>query len=1078
MNYRLGLDIGITSVGWAVLEHDSSEEPFRIADLGVRIFDRAEHPKDGSALALPRREARSSRRRIRRHRHRLERIKALLESQGIITIEKLQEVYHGSKELTDIYELRCLGLDNLLTQEEWARVLIHLAQRRGFKSNRKKEIKENKKEKNEDGKLLAAVRDNQALMQEKNYRTIGEMFYRDDKFSLNKRNKSELYSHTVGREQILDEIAQLFTAQRRLGNSYAGEKVEQLYTDIVSRQRSFDEGPGTPSPYAGNLIERMRGKCTFEKEEPRAAKACYSFELFNLLQKINSLRIDDKNSASRPLNKEERQLLIQSAHEKADIKYTDLRKKLQLSPEQRFNTLSYGRDDVEEIEKKNKFNYLKAYHDIRIALDKVSKGRIKQLPVEHIDMIGEILTLYKNEDRITSKLRKTGLTEYDIEELLSLSYSGFGRLSLKAIKNILPYLQEGHIYSEASTLAGYNFRGHDNVVKQMYLPANNEQLQDITNPVVRRAVSQTIKVINAVIRKYGSPQLICIELSREMGKNFFDRKRIEKQIKENTDLNDAVRNKIIEYGHLNPTGLDIVKMKLWQEQDGRCAYSGEPISIQDLFDAGIADVDHIIPYSVSFDDSYANKVLVKSSENRQKGNLLPLEYMKNNPNKQEKFIVWVNTNVRNFRKQQRLLKKTITEEDRNKWKERQLNDTKYISRFMLNYIRDYLEFAPAENIGKRKVISVNGNITAYMRKRWGLKKDRLAGDLHHAQDAVVVACVTEGMIQKITRYSQYCEAKNNRSHFVDYETGEVIDTLRNRFGADFVEPWDNFKIEMVSRLSDDPALRIDAYKLDNYLDLKDIKPIFISRMPNRKNKGAAHQETIRSSRLTGEGLVVSKINITKLKLDADGEIANYYNPKSDMRLYNALKNRLQQFNGNGEAAFKEPVYKPAAPGKTISPVKKVKVIDKSNLNVAVGKGVAANGDMLRIDVFKKGDGYYWVPIYVADTVKETLPNKACVHSKPYELWKEMDDNDFIFSLYPNDLIRFIPNNGEEAFMYYIKAGISTASITVESHDRSQSIPSLGVKTLKILEKWNVDVLGNRTLVKNEKRQYYPGQTTR
>lgn len=1074
MNYRLGLDIGITSVGWAVLEHDSSEEPFRIIDLGVRIFNRAENPKDGSALALPRREARGSRRRIRRHRHRLERIKTLLYNHKIITTEKLQDLYHGTKKLSDIYELRCQGLDRQLTQEEWARVLIHLSQRRGFKSNRKNDPKE----KSDDGRLLAAVKDNQILMQEKGYRTVGEMLYHDEKFTHHKRNKTESYAHTVGRDQVLEEIAILFEAQRDLGNLYATEEIEELYLGIVSRQRSFDEGPGAPSPYAGNLIERMRGKCTFEKEEPRAAKASFSFELFNLLQRINSLRIESIGKTSRALNKEERQLLVQMAHEKPDMNFSHIRKELNLENDQRFNLLTYGQEGPDEIEKKSKFNYLKSYHAIRKSLDKVNKGRIKQLTTDQLNTIGEVLTLYKNEDKIVSELAKAGLNQYDIEELLPLSYRGFGRLSLKAINSILPHLQEGHVYSDAVTLAGYNFRGHDNVPKQMFLPANNEQLQDITNPVVRRAISQTIKVINSVIRKYGSPQLICVELSREMGKNFFDRKRIEKRIKENTDNNDAIRNKIIEYGHTNPSGLDIVKMKLWEEQDCMCAYSGDKILIQDLFDAGVADVDHIIPYSISFDDSYANKVLVKSSENRQKGNLLPLEYMKNDPQKQERFIVWVNNNVRNYRKQQRLLKKVVTEDDRNKWKERQLNDTKYISRFMLNYIKDYLEFAPAESIGKRRVIAVNGSITAYMRKRWGLKKDRLAGDLHHAQDAVVVACVTNGMIQKITRYSQYCEARYSRLKFVDYDTGEVIETLRERFGVNFIEPWDNFKIELESRLSADPALRIEAYRLDNYSDMKEIRPIFISRMPNRKSRGAAHQETIRSPRLAEEGLVVSRVDITKLKLDGDGEIANYYNPDSDKKLYQALKSRLQQFNGNAEAAFKEPFYKPAAPGKTPSPVKKVKIIDKSNLNVAVGSGVAANGDMLRIDVFKKEDGYYWVPVYVADMVKETLPNKACVHTKPYELWKEMDDKDFIFSLYPNDLIRYEQNNGTEAFMYYVKAGISTASITVETHDRSNSIPSLGVKTLKSLEKWNVDVLGNRTKINKEKRQYYPGQLVR
>ena len=93
LNYRIGLDIGIASVGWAVLENNSHDEPFRIIDMGVRIFDTAEQPKTGASLAAPRREARSARRRLRRRGHRLERIKKLFEAEGLIDIEEFEARY-------------------------------------------------------------------------------------------------------------------------------------------------------------------------------------------------------------------------------------------------------------------------------------------------------------------------------------------------------------------------------------------------------------------------------------------------------------------------------------------------------------------------------------------------------------------------------------------------------------------------------------------------------------------------------------------------------------------------------------------------------------------------------------------------------------------------------------------------------------------------------------------------------------------------------------------------------------------------------------------------------------------------
>lgn len=166
---------------------------------------------------------------------------------------------------------------------------------------------------------------------------------------------------------------------------------------------------------------------------------------------------------------------------------------------------------------------------------------------------------------------------------------------------------------------------------------------------------------------------------------------------------------------------------------------------------------------------------------------------------------------------------------------------------------------------------------------------------------------------------------------------------------------------------------------------------------------------------------------------------------------------------------------------------------KSNLNVPVngGKGVADNGSMVRIDVFgveERGKtAYYFVPIYVADTVKKILPNKASVAFKPYGEWKEMDEKDFLFSLYPNDLI-YVESKRDislkaakgstlakerkqkEALVYYRAAGISVAAISVINNDNTYGVSNLGIKTLQSIRKCIVDVLGNVAFVTKEKRQ--------
>ena len=159
-----------------------------------------------------------------------------------------------------------------------------------------------------------------------------------------------------------------------------------------------------------------------------------------------------------------------------------------------------------------------------------------------------------------------------------------------------------------------------------------------------------------------------------------------------------------------------------------------------------------------------------------------------------------------------------------------------------------------------------------------------------------------------------------------------------------------------------------------------------------------------------------------------------------------------------------------------------------------GKGSANNDSMIRIDVFHvEGDGYYFVPIYVADTLKPELPNRACVAYKPLAEWKEMKDEDFLFSLYPNDLFRVthrrglkltkaqkdssLPDSYETTseMLYFITANISVASISGRNHDNSYLISGLGIKTLESLEKYTVDVLGRYNPVKKEKRQTFSGK---
>lgn len=1103
-HYTLGLDIGIASIGWAVLGNDEDGTPNRIIDLGVRIFDKAEVENTGESLAAPRRDARSARRRLRRHRHRLERIRYLLVQQGVLTQEEMTHLYDKS-DMVSPYQLRTEGLDRLLNAREFSKVLIHLAQRRGYQSNSTAEEAKNEKE---NGIIKSAILENQQRMERGGYRTIGEMMYRDAAFweTINgiryhcTRNKAGDYRFTVDRASILAEVSILFEAQRRLGSPWASVEMEDAYTAILSGQRSFDEGPGNDShgnesPFRKAMSHNV-GNCTLIPTEPRAARADYTAEYFKLLQDLNHMRLVD-NSGSHPLTQQQRALLEEMAFRSANLTYGQLRKKLGLSDEVRFAGLYYGEDTIEKAEKR-KWPQMQSYHKIRTALDKVSKDAIQTLTQDQLDAIGEILTAYKADAARIEHLQSAGIPKEYYKALLTLSFSKYGKLSCCAMRKLIPFLQQGMRYDEACREVYQDHRTKEASEKKQRLSLND--IDEITNPVVRRAVSQTIKVVNAVVRIYGKPDAVRIELAREMHHSIKERNRMKKRQEENREKNEQVKAQILETKPgTRVTGLDIVKFKLYQEQDGICLYSGKPMEIERLYEPGYADVDHIIPYSRCFDDSYSNKVLVLASENRQKGNRTPYEYFGADEQRWHEFSVRVGASVRDFKKRQKLLNTSFGEEQGKDFIQRNLNDTQHITRVVYNFLRNNLSFADSA-YAKAPVQAVNGAVTAMLRGRWGIEKIRGDGDLHHCKDAVVIAATSRSMVQRLTNY--YKEEERlfmGKTHFVDPATGEVLTRkeFQQRFAPKFPQPWDRFREELEARLDPiDPIEAVMSLHLSTYEPEDEIAPVFVSHMPKHTVTGAAHEETIRSRTETG---TVVKTALTSLKLDKNGEIEGYYNPQTDPRLYQALVERLKKFGGDGAKAFAEPFYKPKKDGTPGPRVDKVKIERKSSLSVSTGRGVADNGEMIRMDVFrvpnerKPDDSYYFVPIYVADTKKATLPSKAVVGKKPPEAWKQMKPEHFLFSIFKGDLIYVESKKGislalakeavgektiqvKSGLFYFCGADISDGSIKIETHDRRYYKKSLGIKELKAFEKRQVEVLGEVRKVKlPEKRLEFRGR---
>ena len=1063
MKYTIGLDIGIASVGWAVINNDKS----RIENLGVRIFKKAEEA-DGKSLNLARREARGTRRRLRRKATRMRKIKELFIKYGLISKEELDKLYVATDTTIDVWELRYLGLDQLLDRKDWARVLTHIAKRRGYKSNRKSD-----EEDKEVGKLSKGTIENKKILEEKGYRTIGEMFYKDDKFENAKRNKAGEYNNTVLRSMLIEEISILFEMQRKYGSKFANKEFEKEYLYVVTMQKEFI----TPE-----LLEKMLGRCTFEKDEPRAPKNSYTFERFMLLQKVNNLKMD-LNGEKIELSPEDKIQLVNLAYEQAEIKYSQIRKKFNLPNEVKFVDLNYRlnkkkkdkeyteEDTIKEVEDK-RFVKLEGWHKIKSELKKINQEEkfnlIKENP-EIQNILADALVRNKTDETIKEYLKDKNIDESLLEAVLNINFTKFGHLSYKAMNKIIPELEKGLTYDKACEMAGYEFKGKLNEL-QYKLPPVSELDEEILNPVVLRAVSQTRKVVNAIIDLYGSPKAIYIETARELSKSFDERRYIELKQKENFDNNEKLKNYIKETFNIEPKPFDLVKMKLWKEQGGKCAYSLKPIPAERLFEENYVQVDHIIPFSRCFNDSYNNKVLVLTDENQKKKERTPYEYFGEEEQRWHSFEEFVNLTYKfNTRKKENLLIKKFDENKSKEWIERNINDTKYISRFMYNYIANNLKFADSEL--KRKVYTINGQATSILRHYWGLKKDREESDKHHAQDAVVIACATNENIKKVSDY------KKRKELYVN----DKLDDIDTR--TKIKEPWPNFREEVLARMeyydNNGELYSLKYGKFWNYddVDIEKIKPIFVSRMPERKITGKAHKDTMRSQKFIKKGY-----NFTVVKKDLKSiskqEIESIVHNKeyealylSDKTMYDDIYEKMKDANFKADKAFAEEYRKHSKNGNAPI-VRSIKVPSMGTAGVKLkNNSLAENASMVRVDVFESKNKYYLVPIYVSDFAKKGLPNKAIVAYKDEEEWVEMtNEYNFKFSLYPNDLVKIKKKNEKEFFGYYTSTHRRTGAINLISVNGEIKIEGIGVKTLEVFEKYNVDILGNISKIKKEKRE--------
>ncbi|WP_301011085.1 type II CRISPR RNA-guided endonuclease Cas9, partial [Helicobacter sp. UBA3407] len=799
-----------------------------LKDCGVRIFTKAENPKNGDSLAAPRREARGVRRRLARRKARLNAIKRLLCKEFGLNLSdylandgELPKAYQTSKEHKSPYELRTLALSQKLDSKDLARVILHIAKHRGYGNKHAKTGSDK-----DSGKVLSAIKVNETAMKDK-YQSVGEYLYKEfyQKLRLesekkgnnitkefkNVRNKKESYEHCVAQEQVRAELELIFAKQKEFGITFS-ENFESQIIETAFYQKDLKS------------FENKVGKCVFY-DEPRAPKDSLSaIEFVALTRIINTLKNLEEKSKNLGIGeaygKDKIQEILKIVLDKGEISYKKLREILHLDERILFakdSKLDYTKG-VQEAEKAKliEFKNLKAFK-------KAMGEDFGKFSREELDSIAMDIALIKSKENLAKKLQNySALSKEQVEALSNLNFAKHIDLSFKALDKILPFMREGLRYDEAVKKAGLQEHRKHKQKGEFLIPLKDYEPY-LANPVVARALSEYRKVLNALLRKYGNVHKIHLEFTREAGKNYDERKKIEKEQREHFEANQKAIQQCEILG-LPINGANILKMKLWIEQKELCVYSDRKITREHLLDSKVLEVDHIYPYSRSFDDSYMNKVLVFAKENQGKGNKTPFEAFGNDKEKWDR-ILSLSANLPK-QKQRRISNKDFKDKELG-FIARNINDTGYIARLASQWTNHCLKFEnPSENEvsiagekgSKNHLEVISGQLTSMLRHYWGLGNKDRNNHLHHAVDAVILAYTNNAMIKAFANFRKNQE--ENKKKFYAKQIAESEYKAKKAF----FEPCKNFR-QMV---------------------LDKVDSIFVSKPPRKRARGALHKETFYS----------------------------------------------------------------------------------------------------------------------------------------------------------------------------------------------------------------------------------------
>lgn len=776
MSYRLGLDMGATSIGWSI--YDIKNE--KILDTGVRIFDDGREAKSKASLCVKRRNARSARRLTNRRHIKMQELLKTLTNIGLFPQE-----HNECEKLKNVnpYKLRKEALDTQLSPYELGRTIMQLAKRKGFKSNRKDNREEG-------GKLKKGFEELKEIMQKENIRTYGEFLYKNmlqypgkpirlkNTFDANGKYKGGLFPF---REIYINEFEQIWNKQKEYYPQILTNENKEKLKNIIFFQRP--------------LKEAEEGECQFEKGEKRIPRAHPLFQEFRIWQNVLNLTFSAENEPDyRTLdNLQDLVKLLMNPqkikpNKQGIIVYSNIKKALGLDKNGVFN-FERQKNRNTDLEKgllvnttQNAINESKFLAPYWNNFSDEQKGELINIimrPHNYITFPKTRISIEEEDSIIIGNLQKKfNLSPEAAEELLfdiDLE-NDFGSLSEKAINKILPSMKQGIPYHDACKQAGYHhsYKEYEHIDELPYYgeilgqsclgkkttpKCVEEEFGKINNATVHVALNQIRHLINEIIMRYGKPYDIAIEYARELNASMQERKAMtdtrDKNEQENQRILKELQDKLGNYQYSKN---DIQKYKIWRKLPcynknplvRECPFSGTQIPLSDLLNGQKFQIEHLIPFSRSLDDSLDNKVIATVEANRYKGNRTPFEAFGQSKDGYNWKDIQHRAKKLSIEQQWRFASDAMQRFEKQEGPiARSLNDTRYMTRLL----QDYLQPIVKES-GKQRVQAVAGRLTFLVRKAWGLNvyKEKADKDKyrefhnHHAIDAIVISAINRVQI--------------------------------------------------------------------------------------------------------------------------------------------------------------------------------------------------------------------------------------------------------------------------------------------------------------------------------------------